>query len=226
MLTGLMSDDFQLSLTTVVERAEQLSPMRTVVSRRPDGTLDRTTMGACARRARRLAGGLAGLGIGDGDRVATLLWNQSEHLELYFAVPLMGAVIHTLNPRLHPDEISYIAADAEDRVLVVDESLRDVVDSIDWEFEHVIVVSRSARQGQVAASGSTARPAAGSTTTRYSPPRRRSGGRRSASAEPRRCVTRRAPPGVPRESCTRIGRSSFTPSQRRFRTSTASARAT
>jgi fatty-acyl-CoA synthase len=148
MLTGLMSDDFQLSLTTVVERAEHLSPMRTVVSRRPDGTLDRTTMGACARRARRLAGGLAGLGIGDGDRVATLLWNQSEHLELYFAVPLMGAVIHTLNPRLHPDEISYIAADAEDRVLVVDESLRDVVDSIDWEFEHVIVVSRSARQRQ------------------------------------------------------------------------------
>ena len=143
MLTGLMMDDFQLSLTSLVERAEQLSAVRPVVSRRPDGSLDRTTLGECARRARQLAGGLAALGIRDGDRVATLLWNQADHLELYFAVPLMGAVIHTLNPRLNPDELSYIAADAEDRVIVVDESLRDVLDSVDWEFEHVIVVSHS-----------------------------------------------------------------------------------
>ena len=143
MLTGLMMDDFQLTLTTLVERAEQLSPTRPVMSRRPDGSLHRTTIGECTSRARRLAAALAVLGIGDGDRVATLLWNQSEHLELYFAVPLMGAVIHTLNPRLHLDELSQIAADAENRVLVVDESLCDVVDSIDWEFEHVIVVSHS-----------------------------------------------------------------------------------
>ena len=59
-------------------------------------------MASRAERARRLATALAGLGIGDGDRVATLLWNQPEHLELYFALPLMGAVLHTLNPRLHP----------------------------------------------------------------------------------------------------------------------------
>jgi fatty-acyl-CoA synthase len=143
MLTGLMMDDFQLSLTTLVERAEQLSPGRPVVSRRPDGSLDRTTIGDCARRARQLAGALASLGIGDGDRVATLLWNQGEHLELYFAVPLMGAVIHTLNPRLQPDELSYIAAEAEDRVVVVDESLLGVLDSVAWGFEHVIVVSRN-----------------------------------------------------------------------------------
>ncbi len=103
------------------------------------------TLGECAERARRLASGLADLGIGDGDRVATLLWNQTEHLELYFAVPLMGAVIHTLNPRLQPDELSYIAADAEDRVIVVDESLLHVLDSLEWEFEHVIVVSDSGR---------------------------------------------------------------------------------
>jgi fatty-acyl-CoA synthase len=143
MLTGLMMDDFQLSLTALVERAEQLSATRPVVSRRPDGSLDRTTIGECARRARQLAGALAARGIGDGDRVATLLWNQAEHLELYYAVPLMGAVIHTLNPRLHPDDLSFIAADAEDRVIVVDESLLHVLDSVDWEFEHVIVVSHS-----------------------------------------------------------------------------------
>ncbi len=143
MFSGLMMDDFQLSLSALVERSEWLSPTRPVVSRRPDGSIDRATIGDCARRARQLAGALAALGIGDGDRVATLLWNQAEHLELYFAVPLMGAVIHTLNPRLHPDELSYIAADAEDRVIVVDESLRDVFDAVDWGFDHVIVVSRS-----------------------------------------------------------------------------------
>ena len=143
MLTGLMMDDYQLSLRVLVERGEQFAATRTVVSRRPDGSLERTTMGECARRARRLAGALATLGIGDGDRVATLLWNQAEHLESYFAVPLMGAVIHTLNPRLHPDDLSYIAADAGDRVVVVDETLEHLLDSIHWEFEHVIVVSRS-----------------------------------------------------------------------------------
>jgi fatty-acyl-CoA synthase len=143
MRSGLMMDDFQLSLKTLVERAEQLSTARSVVSRLADGAVRRMTIGECAERARRLARGLADLGVGDGDRVATLLWNQTEHLELYFAVPLMGAVLHTLNPRLHPDDLSYIAADAEDRVIVVDESLLHVLDSVDWDFEHVIVVSHS-----------------------------------------------------------------------------------
>jgi fatty-acyl-CoA synthase len=143
MLNGLMMDDFQLSLTVLVQRAERLNSASAVVSRRPDGSVRRTTLGECAQRARRLASGLADLGIRDGDRVATLLWNQTEHLELYFAVPLMGAVIHTLNPRLSGDDLSYIATDAEDRVVVVDESLLHVLDSIDYEFEQVIVVSDS-----------------------------------------------------------------------------------
>jgi fatty-acyl-CoA synthase len=143
MLNGLMMDDYQLSLTALVERAERLTPDNPVVSRRGDGTIHRTTLGECAHRARRLASGLAQLGIGSGDRVATLLWNQTEHLELYFAVPLMGAVIHTLNPRLSADDLSFIAADAEDRVLVVDESLVHLVEALQWAFEHVIVVSQS-----------------------------------------------------------------------------------
>ena len=141
MLNGLMMDDFQLSLTVLVERAERLNAGAAVVSRRPDGSVRRTSLGECAQRARRLASGLADLGIRDGDRVATLLWNQTEHLELYFAVPLMGAVIHTLNPRLSPSDLSYIAADAKDRVVVVDESLIHVLESIEYDFEHVIVVS-------------------------------------------------------------------------------------
>jgi fatty-acyl-CoA synthase len=142
---GLMMDDYPLSLTSMVERAELLSSSRKVASRRPDGQIHRTTIGECARRARRLGSALAGLGLGDGDRIATLMWNQPEHLEAYFAVPLMGAVIHTLNPRLHPDELSFIAADAEDSAIIVDESLLDAFErfSSAWDFQHVIVVSHS-----------------------------------------------------------------------------------
>ncbi len=148
MREGLMMDDYPLSLTALVKRAERFSASRAVVYRRPDGSVGRTTVGACAERARRLATALEMLGIEQGDPVATLLWNQPEHLELYFALPSMGAVIHTLNPRLHRDELSFIVNDAEDRAIVVDESLLEVFESFREarEFEHVIVVSRS---GQV-----------------------------------------------------------------------------
>ncbi len=145
MRDGLMMDDFPLTLTSIVTRTEQIFSAREVVSRRPDGQLHRTTLGACAARAHRLAGALRALGIGDGDRVATLLWNQPEHLEAYFAVPLMGSVIHTLNPRLHRDELGFIAGDAEDRAIIIDESLLEVFESFRelHHFEHVIVVSHS-----------------------------------------------------------------------------------
>jgi fatty-acyl-CoA synthase len=141
---GLMMDDYPLSLTAIAERVQQLSADREVVYRRPDGSVGRSTYGQAADRARRLASALRELGIGPGDVVGTLLWNQPEHLELYFAVPSMGAVIHTLNPRLHRDELSFIVNDAEDRVIVVDESLLDVFSAFRGarDFEHVIVVSR------------------------------------------------------------------------------------
>jgi fatty-acyl-CoA synthase len=145
MREGLMMDDFPLSLTSIVERVKRLSSGREVVFRRPDGTVGRTNYGECVDRARRLAGALRTLGVEDGDAVGTLLWNQPEHLELYFALPSMGAVLHTINPRLHPDELSYIADDAEDKVLFVDESLLDVYGSFaeGRRFAHVVVISRS-----------------------------------------------------------------------------------
>jgi fatty-acyl-CoA synthase len=85
------------------------------------------------------------MGIGPGDPVATMMWNQPEHLEVYFAVPAMGGVLHTLNPRLHPDELSFIVNDAEDRAIIVDESLLEVFEKFSdaRDFEHVIVVSRT-----------------------------------------------------------------------------------
>jgi fatty-acyl-CoA synthase len=144
MREGLMMDDYPLALTAFVTRAERFSGSRKVVSRRPDGSLHRTTVGACIDRARRLGSALTALGIRSGDAVATLLWNQSEHLELYCALPAMGAVIHTLNPRLHPDELSFIVNDAEDRAIVVDESLLETFEAFhaSRRFDHVIVVSR------------------------------------------------------------------------------------
>ncbi|MGZ4247248.1 MAG: long-chain fatty acid--CoA ligase [Solirubrobacteraceae bacterium] len=151
LLNGRMMDDYPLSLTAVVERAELLSASRKVVSRRPDGQIHRTTVGDCAGRARRLGAALVKLGVRDGDRVATLMWNQPEHLEAYFAIPSVGAVIHTLNPRLHPDELSFIVDDAEDSAIIVDESLLDAFEGFRHarDFEHVIVVS----QGQPAPDG-------------------------------------------------------------------------
>ena len=138
-------DDYPLTLTSIVERAERFHADREVVSLRPSGAITRTTLGACAGRARRLAGALTGLGVREGDRVATLLWNQSEHLELYFAVPAMGAVIHTLNPRLFSDELAFIVDDAQDKVIVVDESLLEVFDTFraGHDFAHVIVVTHT-----------------------------------------------------------------------------------
>jgi fatty-acyl-CoA synthase len=115
--------DYQLTVPAIARRAEQLFARRPVVSRRPDGTLHRTTYGEVLRRARRLAAALQSLGVRPGDRVATLCWNHDRHLEAYFAIPALGAVLHTLSLRLHPDELAYIAAHAEDRVLIVDASL-------------------------------------------------------------------------------------------------------
>src|SRR5664279_2138208 len=145
MREGLMMDDYPLSLTKVVERVERFSSEREIVFRRPDGSVGRATFGACAERARRVGSALAGLGIEQGDPVATLMWNQPEHVELYFALPAMGAIVHTLNPRLHRDELVFIANDAEDRAIVVDESLLEVFESFhdSRDFEHVIIVRRS-----------------------------------------------------------------------------------
>jgi fatty-acyl-CoA synthase len=145
MREALMMDDYPLSLTNVIRRAEQFSGHQQVAFRRPDGSVGHTTMGDCIERSERLATALSELGIGDGDPVATLLWNQPEHLELYFAVPCMAAVLHTLNPRLHRDELSFIVNDAEDTAIVVDETLLPVFEAFHdaRAFSNVIVVRRS-----------------------------------------------------------------------------------
>ena len=95
-------------------------------------------------RASRLASALCGLGVRPGDRVATLAWTSQPHLEAYLAIPSIGAVLHTLNLRLHHDDLIYIINDARDRVLLVDESLLPLLGARApaRRIEHVIVMSR------------------------------------------------------------------------------------
>ncbi len=115
--------DYPLTVTAIARRAETLWGRRPVVSRNADGFITRTTYAESLARARKLASALRTLGVRAGDRVATLCWNHRRHFEAYFAAPFIGAVLHTLNLRLHPDELAYIASHAEDRVVIVDASL-------------------------------------------------------------------------------------------------------
>jgi fatty-acyl-CoA synthase len=140
-MRGLMMD-FPLTIPAMVRRAETLFPHKTIVSRRPDRSLDRRTYADVIQRSRRLAMALRDLGIGRSDRVATLAWTHYRHLEAYLGVPSMGAVLHTLNLRLHPDDLAYIIADAEDQVVLVDESLVPLLDKVRAQvtIPHVIVM--------------------------------------------------------------------------------------
>src|SRR5512135_621075 len=106
-MDGLMMS-YPLTLPVFLDRAGLLFPEREVVSRRPDRSIDRTTYAAVQRRAHQLANALVRMGLRPGDRVATLAWNHARHLEAYFAVPLAGGVLHTLNPSLSPADLSFI----------------------------------------------------------------------------------------------------------------------
>ena len=119
---GLMMD-VPLSIPLLLRRTETLFGHKTLVSRRADRSLERRTYGEVLRRARGLAAGLASLGIKPGDRVATFCWNHSRHLEAYYGIPASGAVLHTLNIRLHPDELAYIITHAGDAAVIVDKVL-------------------------------------------------------------------------------------------------------
>ncbi len=115
--------DIPLSLNHLLDRAGTLFAGNEIVSRLPDKTLRRHTYGQYHRRTRALASALQRLGLKPGERVATLSWNHHAHLECYFGIPAAGGVMHTLNLRLAPDEIGWIAHDANDRFLIVDDIL-------------------------------------------------------------------------------------------------------
>ena len=154
-MRGLMMD-YHLTIPAILRRAGTLFPDKSAVSRLADKSVVRHRYRDILERSRRLAVALSELGVKPGERVATLAWASHAHLEAYLAVPAMGAVLHTLNLRLHDEELAYIINDADDRVVILDESLLPLYDKLRDRVKvpHVIVVSQDsrARSAETAAS--------------------------------------------------------------------------
>ena len=119
-----------LLISSLIRHADRYYADTEVVSRRVEGDIHRYTYHDCHRRARQLANALEKLGVKMGDRVATLAWNGYRHLEAYYAVSGSGAVLHTVNPRLHPEQVAYIANHAEDQYLFFDLNFLPVIEAI------------------------------------------------------------------------------------------------
>src|SRR5438309_532532 len=134
--------DFPLTLPTILERSGKIFPRVEIVSRKPDKSIVRICYGEFYGRARQLAAALTKLGLKPGDRVASMMWNHSGHLEAFFGVPCAGGILHTMNLRLHPHEIAGIAKHAGDRFLLIDDVLYPIYEKFrkDVSFERVIVV--------------------------------------------------------------------------------------
>ena len=141
MLEGLMQNDYQLTLKHVLDRMRGPCCQGEVVTLTDTGT-QRASYGEVAQRADRLCGALEKLGLEQGDRVATFMWNSQQHLELYMT-PCMGIVLHMLNIRLFPEQLTYIVNHANDKVIFVDDSLVPLLEKVAPTFEtveHFVVV--------------------------------------------------------------------------------------
>jgi fatty-acyl-CoA synthase len=127
--TGLMMEQ-PLLLSGIIEHAALQHGATEIVSRETHGPLFRYTYAQCAARARRLANALAAMGLQPGDAVGTIAWNNHRHLEAYYAVSGSGMVIHTCNPRLHPQQLAYVVDHAEDQVVLFDATFAPLVKGI------------------------------------------------------------------------------------------------
>src|SRR5438105_10940839 len=121
--------DYDLTLQHVLWRIEKLFRRKEVVTKREQG-VHRISYGDLVPRINQLAGALKRLGVKPGDRVATLAWNNWRHLELYYAIPCMGAVLHTLNLRLFPKDLEFVIKDADDTILFVDRTLVPILNQL------------------------------------------------------------------------------------------------
>jgi len=145
-MRGLMQDD-QLTVNRILERALAFHPRQQIVTKTKDGT-ERETYEEFGERVGRLANALHSLDVGPDDRVGSFAFNNARHLELYFAVPCMGSILHTLNIRLHPDQIAWIANHAEDKVVFVDDTLVPVFEKVAPSLktvEHIVVMGSGSR---------------------------------------------------------------------------------
>ena len=128
--------DFQLTLPPLLRRAETYFGDKEIVTRLPDKSFHRYTYRDMAKRAKQLAVALDKLGLQKGDRVATLCWNHYQHMEAYFGIPCGGFVLHTLNLRLHHDDIGYIAKHGGDKAVIVDQSLLPLLEAVQGQHGH------------------------------------------------------------------------------------------
>jgi fatty-acyl-CoA synthase len=136
-LPGLMQDDFPLTLHHIRRRMSTSSPDASVLTLAQPGSVETATFAAISERIDRLARALGRLGVEQGQRIATFAWNNQRHFELYFAIPCVGAVLHTLNIRLFEEQLTYIVNHAQDRVIFVDDSLVPVLEKLAPTFETV-----------------------------------------------------------------------------------------
>jgi fatty-acyl-CoA synthase len=136
-LQGLMQDDFPLTLDHIRRRMLSCSPDAQILTLAEPGNVKRTAFAEASGRIDRLARALGGLGIQQGDRIGTFAWNNQRHFELYFAIPCVGAVLHTLNIRLFAEQLTYIVNHAEDKVIFVDDSLVPVLEELAPSFQTV-----------------------------------------------------------------------------------------
>src|SRR5205814_4518271 len=143
-MDGLMMD-FSLTLPALLRRAETFFGNAVIATRLPDKSFHHYTYADMTSRAPQLAVALQRAGLERGDRVATLCWNHYQHLEAYLGIPAFGGVTHTLNLRLHPNDIGYIAKHGGDKLLIVDESLLPLAQSFlgETDIEQVIVIGEA-----------------------------------------------------------------------------------
>ena len=135
MLGNMMSG--QLLISGLIEHAEKYHSDAEVVSRTVEGPIHRYTFSEAAKRSRKLANALVKIGLTKGDTVGTLAWNGYRHFELYFGVSGIGCVVNTVNPRLFPEQLTYIINHAENQYLFIDLSFVELVESLEDELSDV-----------------------------------------------------------------------------------------
>ena len=135
MLGNMM--DNQLLISGVIEHAEKYHSDAEIVSRTVEGPIHRYTYSDAAKRSRKLANALVNLGLKEGDTVGTLAWNTFRHFELYFGVSGIGCVVNTVNPRLFPEQLTYIINHAENQYLFIDLSFVELVESLESTFDSI-----------------------------------------------------------------------------------------
>ena len=145
-MKGLMMD-YQLTVPAILRRAESFYGKKEIVSCLPDKSIHRYTYSNLAVRVKKLSAALRKLGVREGDRVATLCWNHHQHLETYFAIPCIGAIIHPLNVRFSAEDLGYIINEAEDKCLIVDQVLLPLFEKFKSfiSISSVIVISQSSQ---------------------------------------------------------------------------------